>query len=157
MAVRIIAIVIAEYEVYCRCESCDILLFAPDPSIVILPVIIKYSVFYMPVIRILLMQTKDIYKNYSFIILILMAGKSVLLFIVAFIFIALGILCLKTAMQKVSFMEKWRQKGTEPSRNYSRLYFLFLAAVLIYCGVLVLKTLLHNWKGLNALEIVFGN
>ena len=73
-----------------------------------------------------------------------MAGKSVLLFVVAFIFIALGILCLITAVQKVSFMEKWRKKGTEPSRNYSRLYFLFLAAVLIYCGILVLKTLVHN-------------
>jgi hypothetical protein len=73
-----------------------------------------------------------------------MAGKSVLLFVVAFIFIALGILCFITAVQKVSFMEKWRQKGTKPSRNYSRLYFLFLAAVLIYCGIVVLKTLLHN-------------
>jgi hypothetical protein len=90
------------------------------------------------------MQTTDIYKNYSFIILILMAGKPVLLFIVAFICIALGILCLITAVQKVSFMQKWRQKGTEPSRNYSRLYFLFLAAVLIYCGILLLKILLHN-------------
>ena len=40
-------------------------------------------------------------------------------------------------------MEK---KGTEPSRNYSRLYFLFPAAVLIYWGILVLKSLLHNWE-----------
>ena len=76
-----------------------------------------------------------------------MAGKPVLLFIIAFIFIALGILCLITAVQKVSFMEKWRKKGTEPSRNYSRLYFLFLAAVLMYCGILLLRTLLHNWEG----------
>ena len=73
-----------------------------------------------------------------------MPVKSVLLFILAFIFIALGILCFITAVQKVSFMEKWRQKGIEPSRNFSRLYFLFLAAVLIYCGILVLKILLHN-------------
>ena len=73
-----------------------------------------------------------------------MPVKSVLLFIVGFIFIALGILCLITAVQKVSFMQKWRQKGTEPSRNYSRLYFLFLAAVLVYRGILLLKTLLHN-------------
>jgi UPF0716 family protein affecting phage T7 exclusion len=73
-----------------------------------------------------------------------MPGKSVLLFIVAFMFIALRMLCLITAVQKVSLMEKWRQKGTEPSRNYSRLYFLFLAAVLIYCGILLLKTLSHN-------------
>ena len=65
-----------------------------------------------------------------------MAGKPVLLFIVAFIFIALGILCLITTVQKVSFMEKWRKKGLAPSRNYSRLYFLFLAAVLVYCGIL---------------------
>jgi uncharacterized membrane protein YbhN (UPF0104 family) len=69
-----------------------------------------------------------------------MTGKSVLLFIMAFIFIALGILCLITAVQKVSFMEKWRKKRVEPSRNYSRLYFLFLAAVLISCGILLLKT-----------------
>ena len=67
--------------------------------------------------------------------------KSALLFVVSFIFIALGILCLITAVQKVSFMEKWRQKGTEPSRNFSRVYFLFLAAVLIYCGIMVLKIL----------------
>lgn len=73
-----------------------------------------------------------------------MTGKSVLLLIIAFTCIALGILCLKTAVQKVSFMGKWREKRTEPSRNYSRLYFLFLAAVLIYCGIVVLKTLLHN-------------
>ena len=73
-----------------------------------------------------------------------MPVKSVLLFILAFIFIALGILCFITAVQKVGFMEKWRQKGTEPSRNFSRLYFLFPAAVLIYCGILVLKILLHN-------------
>ena len=73
-----------------------------------------------------------------------MTGKSLLLFVVAFIFIALGILCLITAVQKVSFMEKWRRKGLAPSRNYRRLYFLFLAAVLIYCGVLLLETLLHN-------------
>ena len=45
-------------------------------------------------------------------------------------------------------MEKWRKKGTEPSRNYSRVYLLFLAAGLGCYGILLLKTLLHKW-GVN--------
>ena len=43
-------------------------------------------------------------------------------------------------------MEKWRKKGIEPSKNYSRLYFLFLAAVLIYCGILLLKRAVSQKK-----------
>ena len=73
-----------------------------------------------------------------------MAGKPILLFIVAFKFIA----------PKVSFMEKWRKKGTEPSRNYSRVYLLFLAAGLGCYGILLLKTLLHKWRGKRFFETV---
>ena len=79
-------------------------------------------------------QIRDTYKNYCFIILL--TDKPVLLFIAAFIFIALGLLCLITARQKISFMERRRRKGTAASRNYSRIYFLFPAAVIVYYGVL---------------------
>jgi len=78
---------------------------------------------------------------------VLKGWEAVLLFMIAFIFIIPGILCLITAVHKLSFMEKWRQKGIGPSRNHSRLYFLFLAAVLMYCGILLLKTLWHKGEG----------
>jgi len=34
----------------------------------------------------------------------------------------------------------------------ARLYFLFLAAVLIYCGIWALKIQLYNWKGKDSEE-----
>jgi len=41
---------------------------------------------------------------------------------------------------KSKFHEKMEKERIRTLPNYSRLYFLFLAAVLMYCGVLALKT-----------------
>lgn len=55
--------------------------------------------------------------------------------IVGCVFVFLGILCLKIAVQKISFLEKWRRSGVEPTKNFSRPFFLLLASVCIYGGL----------------------
>jgi len=51
---------------------------------------------------------------------------------------ATGTWSLMTAVQKTSYMEKLKRKGITSARNYSRGFFLLLAFVFIYCGILLM-------------------
>lgn len=65
-------------------------------------------------------------------------ASHILLYFLAFGFLFLGILCFKTAIQKVSYMEKLKRKGVQSARNYGRGFFLLLSLVLIFCSIKLL-------------------
>lgn len=63
---------------------------------------------------------------------------NIALSLVSGIFICLGLLSLKVALQKVSYMDEQRKKGIEPIKNFGRLFFVLFAVVTIYAGIRLL-------------------